>query len=67
MPIEEADRIKALLEGTKVIALVGASDNPGRAAHGVMHFLQQRGWRVIPVNPRLARQCPRAARSGSAR
>lgn len=56
MPLTHDDDIANLLETSRTIALVGASDNPGRAAHGVMRFLQQRGWRVIPVNPRLAGQ-----------
>lgn len=54
MPLTAPADIRALLEGSRTIAMVGASDNPGRASHGVMRFLQQHGWRVIPVNPRLA-------------
>ncbi|MEX1148133.1 MAG: CoA-binding protein, partial [Sphingomonadales bacterium] len=48
------DEIRAILQSVKVIALVGASDRTTRPAHGVMRFLQGRGFRVIPVNPRLA-------------
>jgi predicted CoA-binding protein len=33
--------------------MVGASDNPDRASFGVMKFLQDQGYRVIPVNPRI--------------
>ncbi len=50
------DEIVALLNGAKTIALVGASANPARASHYVMAFLQEKGHRVIPVNPGLAGQ-----------
>ena len=36
--------------------MVGASDRPDRPSHGVMRFLQQHGYRVIPVNPQIAGQ-----------
>lgn len=45
--------IKALLEETRVIALVGASDRPDRPSWGVMRALQAHGYRVIPVNPQI--------------
>ena len=35
----------------KTIAVVGASDDPTRAAHNVPAYLQEQGYRVIPVNP----------------
>ena len=45
--------LKNILASVKTIALVGASANPARPSHGVMRFLQSRGYRVIPVNPNL--------------
>ena len=45
--------IAELLKGARTIAMIGASDNPSRASFGVMKFLQDQGYRVIPVNPRL--------------
>ncbi|MBK7283286.1 MAG: CoA-binding protein [Sphingomonadales bacterium] len=56
MPLESGADIRALLEETKTIALVGASANPARDSHEVMAFLQRQGYRVIPVNPGLAGQ-----------
>ena len=56
MPIETGAEIADLLRSTKLIAMVGASDRPNRASYGVMRFLQQKGYRVIPVNPQLAGQ-----------
>lgn len=56
MPLESGPDIRALLEETKTIALVGASANAARDSHEVMAFLQRQGYRVIPVNPGLAGQ-----------
>jgi predicted CoA-binding protein len=42
-----------LLKESKTVAVVGLSDSPGRASHGVARFLQAQGYRVIPVNPAL--------------
>jgi predicted CoA-binding protein len=48
------DFIKKILQETRVIALVGASEKPSRDSYHVMSFLQEKGYRVIPVNPGLA-------------
>jgi predicted CoA-binding protein len=56
MPLTSDQDIAKLLSETRFIALVGASDRPGRASNGVMQFLQKRGYRVFPVNPQLAGQ-----------
>jgi uncharacterized protein len=56
MPLTGDAEIKALLEGARTIALVGASDRPDRPSYGVMAFLQRHGYRVIPVNPQIVGQ-----------
>jgi len=48
------DTIRAILETTQRIALVGASAKPDRPSFGVMGFLIAHGYDVTPVNPGLA-------------
>ena len=51
MPINSDEGIREVLSSTKTIALVGASPNPQRPSHAVMHYMLDRGYHVIPVNP----------------
>ena len=46
--------IKQIYGKAKTIAVVGASNDPTRAAHNVPAYLQEQGYRIIPVNPRHA-------------
>lgn len=56
MPLTTDAEIKALLEDVKTIAMVGLSDKPQRDSNRVMLYLQQQGYRVMPVNPVIAGQ-----------
>jgi predicted CoA-binding protein len=48
------DYLRDILEGVRTIAVVGASPRRERPSHGVMAYLQRRGYRAIPVNPNAA-------------
>lgn len=47
-------QVKMILQRTKRIALVGASNKPERDSYHVMKFLLTHGYSVVPVNPNLA-------------
>ena len=53
MPLTSDAEIASLLRQTRTIAMVGASDRPNRPSYGVMRFLIERGYRVLPVNPQI--------------
>jgi predicted CoA-binding protein len=50
MPSEE--RLKEILKDSKIIAIVGLSQNKDRPSYRVGRFLKARGYTIIPVNPR---------------
>jgi hypothetical protein len=49
-----ADRILELLQRAKTIAVVGLSNDTGRPSYEVSSYLQSRGYRVVPINPKLS-------------
>jgi len=53
MPLTSDSEIAALLAETRTIAMIGASDRPDRPSSGVMKFLVDHGYRVLPVNPQI--------------
>jgi predicted CoA-binding protein len=53
VPLTRDEDIAELLRNARTIAVVGASDRPGRPSYGVMKFLQDWGYRVLPVNPQI--------------
>lgn len=48
--------IESVLKTVKTIALVGASDKATRPSYGVMAYLLDQGYEVVPVSPKLAGQ-----------
>ncbi len=48
------DYIRAILASVRTIAMVGASPRWNRPSFFAMKYLQEKGYRVIPVNTRVA-------------
>jgi predicted CoA-binding protein len=53
-PVTKPDdrELRALLRDAKVIAIVGLSSKPNRPSYDVAEYLQESGYRIVPVNPR---------------
>jgi predicted CoA-binding protein len=51
VPLLDSAASADLLGRVKRIAVVGASANPARPSHGVMRYLLDQGYDVVPVNP----------------
>jgi predicted CoA-binding protein len=49
-----AAEIAQLLRAVRTIAVLGASSSADKAGYYVPEYLQEQGYRVLPVNPRLA-------------
>ena len=50
--VPEDRELRALLGEAHTIAVVGLSSKPDRPSLGVAGYLQDRGYRIVPVNPR---------------
>ncbi len=53
VPPIDSDPIRELLLQAKTIAVVGLSNDPLRASHGVSAYMQAQGYKIIPVNPNI--------------
>jgi predicted CoA-binding protein len=51
MEINSPQAIDRILNECRTIAIVGLSSNHLRPSYGVARYLQQHGYRIIPVNP----------------
>jgi predicted CoA-binding protein len=47
----EDRELRALLGDVRTIAVVGLSSRKGRPSYEVARYLQQHGYRIVPVNP----------------
>ena len=51
MPDADAPDLKSVLDSATTIAVVGCSATPTRTSHKIARYMQQRGYRIVPVNP----------------
>ena len=47
------DLVEEQLRNSKTIAVVGLYDNSARISYGVSRYMQEQGYRIIPVNPMI--------------
>jgi predicted CoA-binding protein len=45
------NEMKQILLSAKTVASVGLSSNPQKESYGIVSYLQEQGYRIIPVNP----------------
>lgn len=58
-----AERIEALFRRLHILAVVGLSRDPAKAARRVPSYLAAKGYEVVPVNPHAERLLGRPARA----
>jgi uncharacterized protein len=49
--IEDDEELRAIFDQARTIAVVGLSSDPNRPSYDVASYLQEMGYRIIPVNP----------------
>lgn len=49
--MNEPEVIRSMLTDAKSIAVIGLSADPGKPSHYVPAYMQQQGYRILPVNP----------------
>lgn len=49
--MNDGEEIRRALVNARTVAVVGCSPNPARPSHMIARYLQESGYRVIPVNP----------------
>ena len=51
--MNEPETIRSMLAKPKTIAVVGLSADPAKPSHYVSEYMQQHGYRILPVNPAI--------------
>lgn len=50
-----SESIKTLLKSAKTVAVIGCSEDEYRTSHQIAKYLQDSGYRMIPINPNYNR------------
>lgn len=53
MPLRDDDALRTLLSEIRTIAVLGIKEGPREDAWRVPAYLQEQGYRILPVNPKL--------------
>jgi predicted CoA-binding protein len=56
MLVDDDDGLRRILTETRTVAVLGVKAGAGEPAHYVPAYLQQHGYRIVPINPTLAGQ-----------
>ena len=51
MPDVQKPDLRSVLESAQVIAVVGCSARSSRTSHKIARYMQDMGYRIVPVNP----------------
>ena len=50
------EKLISYLKDSQTIAIIGLSDKEDRTSHRISAFMQAKGYKIIPINPKLAGQ-----------
>lgn len=50
--MNELPELRRILEESRTLAVVGLSADPFRPSYGVSRYMQEHGFRIVPVNPK---------------
>ena len=59
--MNQTDDIQHILHHHRTVAVVGLSPKATRDSYEVAEYMQQQGWRIIPVNPAAGVEIGRAS------
>jgi hypothetical protein len=52
-PDTSSPDLSSVLSTARTIAVVGCSDDPTRTSYRIAQYMQERGYRIVPVNPNV--------------